>query len=290
MPYQPVNAWGGPPAAPKPGIIPLRPLGAGEILDGVFTAIRRNPAATVGLSVGVYAAYGVVAGIVVGATANASPSAGDAVHVALLAASMVITAMIAGALSIVVSEATIGTTVTAGEVWDRIRPRAGRLAELSIVVAVLTIIGLIGLLVGAIWVGVMLSIATPAFVLEGGSVEAALRRSRRLIAGAWWRSFGVLLLGGIVSVVTVLVLVIPLAIVDRLVGTNVLSGAADQSAAQQGAYEFVMDVLTGVAVPVTAGVAALLYVDRRIRVEGLGVTLAQAARERAEARAATPIV
>ena len=40
-------------AAPKPGIIPLRPLSVGEILDGTFTTIRRHPKATLGLSAAV---------------------------------------------------------------------------------------------------------------------------------------------------------------------------------------------------------------------------------------------
>ncbi|RCG27949.1 hypothetical protein DQ384_25915 [Sphaerisporangium album] len=39
-----------PPAAPRPGIIPLRPLGFGEMLDGTIKLIRSNPKATLGLS------------------------------------------------------------------------------------------------------------------------------------------------------------------------------------------------------------------------------------------------
>lgn len=35
-------------APPKPGVIPLRPLGLGEILDGAFQACRKNPLATFG--------------------------------------------------------------------------------------------------------------------------------------------------------------------------------------------------------------------------------------------------
>ena len=59
----PPGGWGGPPASPagarwgwvpppvvKPGVIPLRPLGVGEILDGAITTIRRNPAPMLGLS------------------------------------------------------------------------------------------------------------------------------------------------------------------------------------------------------------------------------------------------
>ena len=37
-------------AAPKPGVIPLRPLGVSEILDGAFASIRRNPKAILGLA------------------------------------------------------------------------------------------------------------------------------------------------------------------------------------------------------------------------------------------------
>ena len=46
--------------APQPGGIPLRPLALGDILNGSFTAIRRNPAATVGLAAIVLAVSGVV--------------------------------------------------------------------------------------------------------------------------------------------------------------------------------------------------------------------------------------
>lgn len=38
-------------APPKPGIIPLRPLGLGEILDGAFQACRRNALATFGTAI-----------------------------------------------------------------------------------------------------------------------------------------------------------------------------------------------------------------------------------------------
>ena len=38
------------PEAPRPGCVPLRPLGLGDILDGSFKVIRRNPKVTLGLS------------------------------------------------------------------------------------------------------------------------------------------------------------------------------------------------------------------------------------------------
>ena len=41
--------------ATKVGIVPLRPLGVGEILDGAFQAVRSNPRAMIGVSAAVVA-------------------------------------------------------------------------------------------------------------------------------------------------------------------------------------------------------------------------------------------
>lgn len=50
-PPYPGAAWGWPaPPVPKPGVIPLRRLGVGEILDGAISYIRANPTVTLGLS------------------------------------------------------------------------------------------------------------------------------------------------------------------------------------------------------------------------------------------------
>ncbi|NGN94648.1 hypothetical protein G5C66_18125 [Nocardioides sp. KC13] len=57
QPAQPQPAWTQPawpqplPPAHKPGAIPLRPLGLGDMLDGAFRLVRFNPGATVGASV-----------------------------------------------------------------------------------------------------------------------------------------------------------------------------------------------------------------------------------------------
>ncbi len=44
------NGWAAPAQAPKPGIIPLRPLDVGEILGGAVSYIRANPGVTLGLA------------------------------------------------------------------------------------------------------------------------------------------------------------------------------------------------------------------------------------------------
>jgi len=67
----PAPAWGQAPnqpppgylPPPKPGVVPLRPLGLGELFDGAFQAVRRNPGATLGLSVLVQLLVGVVVSV-----------------------------------------------------------------------------------------------------------------------------------------------------------------------------------------------------------------------------------
>ena len=46
-----------------------------------------------------------------------------------------------------------------------------------------------------VWVSVSLSLAAPAYVLEGVGVTEALRRSWWLVTGRFWPVFGIQLLG-----------------------------------------------------------------------------------------------
>ncbi|WP_235313120.1 hypothetical protein, partial [Staphylococcus aureus] len=59
-PPAPQGHFNGYQAPPKPGIIPLRPLGLGEILDGAFQACRRNPLCTFGTAILFQVIVGVV--------------------------------------------------------------------------------------------------------------------------------------------------------------------------------------------------------------------------------------
>lgn len=69
QPQQPGQPWGSPgfpqqsgwTPPPKPGVIPLRPLGLGELLDGAFQACRKNAAATFGIALLIQAVISVLA-------------------------------------------------------------------------------------------------------------------------------------------------------------------------------------------------------------------------------------
>lgn len=62
-PYAQHPGYGGPPPPPKPGVVPLRPMTLGDVLNGAFSLIRNNAKTTVGLSLIVMAVASIVSSI-----------------------------------------------------------------------------------------------------------------------------------------------------------------------------------------------------------------------------------
>lgn len=176
---QPVGGYAPvPPPPPKPGIIPLRPLGVGEILDGAISAIRAYPKVMLGLSALVAAATQVISvpltwllvrdsgesfftpgsttpadpGAQLSAAAGVLVSAGVQVLVTLIA-----TLALTGILTVVVSRAVMGQQISAREAWQQARPRILPLLGF-------TFFALLGLLVAA----ALLALPALAVGLSGG--------------------------------------------------------------------------------------------------------------------------
>ncbi len=271
--------WGA--AAPKPGIIPLRPLALGEILDGTFATIRANPGATIGVTVASATVVETISTVVAITTENASTAVSALGIIASFALDLILGLFLSGVLSVVVSEATLGSRIGPTEAVRRVAPRLGGLFALTVIVTVAVALGLVALLVGAVVVGVYLGLATPAYVLEGGGVRQALRRSVAIVRGSWWRSLGILLLStlvafmlsAILTAVTVVILESSDVFGDFLNGDLTVAGHI-----VQGIGEL---LATTISTPIVSGTVVLLYIDLRIRREGLDVTLAEAARARA---------
>ncbi|OHV27613.1 hypothetical protein BBK14_19955 [Parafrankia soli] len=279
------NGWGGPPIAPKPGVIPLRPLAVGEILDGTFATIRSNPGATLGLTLGATAVVETISTVAAIAAEEMSNTAATVLTLLLFGLNAALGIFLSGVLAVVVSEATLGGRITAGDAVRRVTPRLGGLLMLTLAVTLLSALGLVALIVGAVVVAVYLSLATPAYVLEAQSTGDALRRSWRLVKGSWWRTLGVLLLSAAVGGVLMLIFAIPTSVI--LMSSEQTFGSlveGDLTMAGHIVNAIGSLLATTVATPVISGAVVLLYIDRRIRREGLDVTLTEAARQ----RAATP--
>jgi hypothetical protein len=124
----------GRPAAPKPGVIPLRPLALGEILDG---AIRVNPATMLVASAVAAIAVNVVIAVVSRAGLNLLGAGNTIRHWGTVLAVMavidlvvvlVLRTVLAGLLAVAVGEAVLGRKVPLSQAWRAARARIGALA------------------------------------------------------------------------------------------------------------------------------------------------------------------
>ena len=138
---------------------------------------------------------------------------------------------------------------------------------------------LVGLLVAAavlgVWLFVMLALVPALIVVERLGVLASVRRSFRLVRGAFWRTLLVLFLASLLTGAVTQVLALPLGFLGGLLSATV---ATSETALL--VINLVVTVVGGslgaiIAMPFYSAVVALLYIDRRIRSEGLDVALAR---------------
>lgn len=315
-----------PPAAVKPGIVPLRPLGLGELYDGAFQAIRRNPRTMLGVAAVVVTILTVVdigfqlalAGslsVLLDPAATTAPDVDELLGalggfgvyaLASLVLDLLGISLITGMLILSVSRAVLGQQMSLGELWTAIRGRLPALVGINIVVALLVgavfvvpiALGFAGLLV-ADWVGALLiiggfllgtclafyfgvrtSMGVPALILEEAGVGTALRRTWELVRGSYFRVLGILLLTVVISFVTTLIISAPFGLVGG--GLAVVNPDDPLTAAGLAPVQLVLSGIGGIIAstivyPFTAAVTALLYIDLRMRREGLDVELARAA-------------
>ena len=151
-------------AAHKPGAMPLRPLGLGDMYDAAFRIIRFNPKATVGSAVLVAAVAWLVPVVVtallsltVDLSLDASGSEGDDVigligSIGSVAVAGLLvgfgTILVTGMISHVAAAAAVGRRLTLGEAWAATRGKRWRLIGMAFLlgVAVLLLIGIYVLL------------------------------------------------------------------------------------------------------------------------------------------------
>jgi len=136
---------------------------------------------------------------------------------------------------------------------------AARVLAPALAVGILTmVIGAIGLLllvVPGIWLLVNYSVAQATLVAEGMHGYDALRRSRSLVSGRWWATFGLLV---VVSILTGIASLVPLRIAEAQVDS------AETIILLDSLIGFLTTTLT---TPYVAAVTAALYIDLRARKE-----------------------
>lgn len=283
--------------APRPGCIPLRPLGVSDILDGSFRVIRRNPRTTLGLSAIVAVVQTVVLALFqllllgqfhdsVRTTSDGTESVDGSNLAGLISGAfsvLVLTsifgAVLTGMLSLVVTDDVLGHRTSLSRLWVRVRPRLPRLIGLSLLIGVLQFVGLCLFIAPGIWLWGIWAVAVPAFMVEDLGTVEAMGRSRNLVRGTFWRVWGIRALGVAVITAVSSVLSIPFSVVAAVVGGGSFASLAQSGGGSPVAYVLITSVGSILAVtftaPLRAGIDALLYTDLRMRKEGLDLVLQQ---------------
>ncbi|MFC0715295.1 glycerophosphoryl diester phosphodiesterase membrane domain-containing protein [Cellulomonas biazotea] len=315
-PPPPGGAWR--PPALQPGIVPLRPLGLGEILDGAFKAVRANPKVMFGLaalvvsiaviveSVVTWYVQGLVAGQVADVVRELDPTGetGIADQASMLVGQLLAlpvttfaTTILTGLLMVSVSRSVLGRSISIGEalrswrVWWVLGFTL--LAGFAVVLAIalvtgavvglvaldapgwavaVGIVGLVLLVVGGMWFTVRTLLVTPALMLEGKGFWRTVGRAWRLTRGSFWRLLGIYLLVNLLVGIVLQIILTPVGVLTALLLQDPLGTS------------FASIVITGIgnAVGLTlsttflAAVVALLYIDVRMRREGLDIELGRA--------------
>lgn len=88
--------------------------------------------------------------------------------------------------------------ITPGQVFSVAISKFGKITGASIVVGIITVLGMILLLIPGIYLGVALLFVSAIIFIEGDPTFEAITRSIRLIKGKWWSTFGLVFVMGFV--------------------------------------------------------------------------------------------
>ncbi|WP_394769508.1 glycerophosphoryl diester phosphodiesterase membrane domain-containing protein [Lacisediminihabitans sp.] len=223
--------------------------------------------------------------------------------------SAVVGALVQGIIVLEISRATLGEKQTFRELYGRARGRIGALIGWTLIVGavllvafgvlaglvalfvatlgvagivigvLLGVFGGLGFLVVAAWITTKLSLVPSVLMIERLSIRQAVARSWKLTRGSFWRVFGIQLLVSVIISVISQVVSAPLGFI-----APIAIGLLDPNG-QQGAVTVVVTgallvltvivtvVFLAISTVVQTATTALLYVDLRMRREGLDLEL-----------------
>lgn len=224
--------------------------------------------------------------------------------------SLVVAAIVQGIVTLQVASSTLGTRLRLAGLWRRLRGRraaiigwallSGVVSLLAVVVVggLLVLVGLtgpggvavavllgfvffLGLFVAFAWLWVKLGFVPAILVLERSKIRAAMRRSWDLTRGAFWRLFGIRLLVALMIGVASSIITTPVALIFTL-SSGVLApgGATEAGMAQSLVIQLIVTqaitaVVSAVGLVISSAALSLLYLDQRMRTEGLDLDLAR---------------
>jgi hypothetical protein len=129
----------------------------------------------------------------------------------------------------------------------------------------LVFLGVIACIVPGVWLYVSFAVAVPALLMEDVRGRRALGRSRRLVKGRWWATFGIVILGSLLA-----------GIVSGAVSAGL--SAASLADPDNELVSIVSGTVGGtigsaLTTPFQAAFVTVLYFDLRVRKEGFDLEL-----------------
>jgi hypothetical protein len=211
------------------------------------------------------------------------------------------TALLGALLTICVSNAVLGVRTSTGALWARVRPRLAAVLALAVLTTLISltaagvflgpglvvlqigdpllgiglfVAGLLPAVIVTLWLLAKLGLAAPALLLEEQSPITSLRRSWALTRGSFWRVLGILVLTAIIAGIGAGIISTPFGIVATVVtSSDALYASFGRNLAQLLIAGIGTIIGGAVFYPFSAAVTTLLYLDLRMRREGLDVEL-----------------
>jgi hypothetical protein len=220
------------------------------------------------------------------------------------------TAALQGIIVLEVARGTLGEKLTLRQLWRRARGRLGALigwsflvsglilaavAILSLIVVLLAstlgtagiaigvllgIFGGLGLVGLGIWIGTKVSLVPSVLMVERLTLRQAVARSWTLTGGSFWRVFGIQFLVSAMISIALQVISAPLSFLAPMLGFLLDPNAQGQAniglAIGIGLLATIVTIAFGaIGAVVQSAATALIYLDLRIRREGLDLELAR---------------
>jgi len=168
----------------------IRPLSFAEILDRAFRVFRDHFSALVGISAVLWLPNGAI--LAVGNTSHIVSGIAELAFWLLFPVMYV-------ALTAAVANVYLDRPITVGDAYRSIRVILTPIVGTYLLLYLLVILGFFALVIPGIYLWNCWSLTAPVMIVEHRFGMTALRRSRQLVTGVWWKAFGIFIVAGLIA-------------------------------------------------------------------------------------------
>jgi len=300
-------------AAPQPGVIPLRPLALDDFFSGTFRTLRGNWRPMLAVSALVTAivallslpavinAHEVVRALLDTAALNSETSQAELdaaindvvdagidflpwlLYSAVLGFASIV--FVDAGISFVTSRAVLGKSTSAGAAVSAMARRAVHLTGLALLMSMSILAGYLLCVLPGFILSLVLFAAPSISVLEDATISGSYKRSFQIAGQSFWRVIGILLLVQLLFGIAMQVVSSPFSFIVGLgpLGAASSSEVGDFPIALLLASYLVVWLFSLLCYPLVSVGKTLLYIDQRMRHEGLADALIASSRSSSSA-------